>query len=186
MNKLGFFAIILILPALPLAFAQDSEQIRQEYCQKNWKESPDMCSDFVIANPELPTDEERIEALKLQQEIKGQALPETEEKPAIQQIKDTENISQTPSPSFSASQNNDNYLIMGIALGILAIVVFVIIKIRTGKSVYGAWTSSLSSKQVNYLSVLGYRGPRPNSSREASMIIDDLKHGGDGNIGQNY
>ena len=183
MNKLGFFAIILILTALPLAFGQDSEKIRQEYCEKNWKESPDMCSDFVIANQELPTSEERIEALKLQQEIRGEpALPQTEEKPAIQQIKETKNIPQNPSPSFSDAQIIENYLIIGISLVILAIVVFVIIKIRTGKSVYGNWTSSPSSKQVNYLSVLGYRGPRPNSSREASMIIDDLKHGGDGNI----
>jgi len=186
MNKLGFYAILMILTVLPLAFAQDSEQIRQEYCQKNWKESPDMCSDFVISNPELPTSEERIEALKLQQQIKGQALPQTEEKPSMQQIKDTENTPQTPSPSFSSSQNNDNYLILGIALGILAIVVFVIIIKKGGTSVYGDWNSSPSSKQINYLSVLGYRGPRPNSSREASMIIDDVKHGGDGNIGQNY
>ena len=51
MNKLSFFAIIMILTVLPLAFAQDSEKIRQEYCQKNWRESPDMCSDFVIPTP---------------------------------------------------------------------------------------------------------------------------------------
>ena len=114
MNKLGFFAIILILTALPLAFGQDSEKIRQEYCEKNWKESPDMCSDFVITNQELPTDEERIEALKLQQEIRGeQALPQTEEKPAIQQINEPKKTPQTPSTSSSFPLNIDINQIIG-------------------------------------------------------------------------
>jgi len=187
MNKLGFFAIIMILTALPLAFAQDSEKIRQEYCQKNWQENPDICSDFVIPDPELPTAEERNEALKLQQQIKAeQALPQTKEPQALQQMQEPKNTLQTPSPSFSAPQNIGINQIMGIGLVILAIVAFVIIKIRKGTSGYGDWNTPPSLKQVNYLSVLRYRGPRPNSSREASMIIDDVKHGGDGNIGQDY
>jgi len=186
MNKLGFFAIIMILTVLPLAFAQDSEKIRQEYCQKNWRESPDMCSDFVIPTPELPTAEERNEALKLQQQIKGQALPQTKEQLALPQIKEPKNTPQTTSPSSSSPQNIDINQIMGIAIVIFAIVVIVIIIIiKRGASVYGNWNSPPSSKQVNYLSVLGYRGSRPNSSREASMIIDDLKHGGDGRLDRN-
>ena len=187
MNKLGFFAIIMILTVLPLAFAQDSEKIRQEYCQKNWRESPDMCSDFVIPTPELPTAEERNEALKLQQQIKNpQASPQPKEQLALPQIKEPKNTPQTPSSSFSSPQNIDINQILGIALVILAIVVFVIIKVRKGgTSGFGEWNTPTSLKQVNYLSVLGYRGPRPNSSREASMIIDDLKHGGDGRLDRN-
>jgi len=188
MNKLGFYAIIMILTTIPLAFAQDSEKIRQEYCQENWKESPDMCSDFVITNQELPTDEERIEALKLQQEIRGeQALPETKEQPALEQINEPKKTPQTPSTSSSFPLNIGIKEITVFSIVIFAIVVIIIkIIIKRGKSVHGDWNAPPSSKQVNSLSVLGYRGPRPNSSREASMIIDDVKHGGDGNIGQDY
>ena len=94
----------------------------------------------------------------------------------IQKEKPTINQKQASNSSFGNLPEFVPYAIVGII--ILAIVVTAFQK--RGPYVGGSWNTPPSMKQLAILRNYSYDGPMPTSSREAWMIIDDLKHGGDG------
>ena len=94
----------------------------------------------------------------------------------IQKEKPTTNSNQNTSGSMGNLPEFVPYAIVGII--ILAIAVTALQK--RGSYVGGSWTNPPSMKQLAILRNYGFDGQMPTSSREAWMIIDDLKRGGDG------
>lgn len=94
----------------------------------------------------------------------------------VQEPTPTTNQKQTTNSSYGNLPEFVPYAIVGII--ILAIVLTAFQK--RGPVVFGSYRNPPSGKQMRYLHSLGYRGPMPNSSREAHEIINDMENGGDG------
>ena len=96
----------------------------------------------------------------------------------IQEEKPVSNKNKNTSNSYGNLPEFVPYAIVGIV--ILAIVLTAFQK--RGPVVFGSYGTPPSGKQMRYLHSLGYRGPMPDSSREAHEIISDIENGGDGEI----
>lgn len=94
----------------------------------------------------------------------------------IQKEKPTSNSNQNTSGSMG---NLPEFVPIAI-VGIIILAIIVAAFQKRGPYVGGSWNNPPSMKQLAILRDYSYDGPMPQSSREAWMIIDNLKHGGDG------
>ena len=72
MKYLVIFSIFLIVFSanFSLIYAQETDQIRIEYCEKNWRENPDMCTDFIpegYFEETAPKEFTELDRIKLEQ-----------------------------------------------------------------------------------------------------------------------
>ena len=93
----------------------------------------------------------------------------------IQEPKPTINQKQT-----SNSQENLSGLGTVVFAGIVIMGILLVALKKRGPYVGGSWNNPPSMKQLAILRNYGYDGAMPTSSREAWLIIKNLKHGGDG------
>ena len=80
MKYLFIFSIFLIVFSANLSqlYAQETDQVRAEFCEKNWRQAPDMCSEFIpegyyeekASKGEL-TNEDRIKLDELEASVFG-------------------------------------------------------------------------------------------------------------------
>ena len=97
----------------------------------------------------------------------------------------TGQLIQKEKPTTNSNQNSGS---MGnlpefVPIAIVGIIILAIVLTafqKRGPVVFGSYRNPPSAKQMRYLHSLGYRGPMPDSSRDAHEIISDIENGGDG------
>ena len=112
---------------------------------------------------------------------------ETEQQREQQQREQQPTPQSTPQPTNNKPkpvQDDKSWMLWMTLIGIFfAIVLLGITKSRRGHSRgFGSYDNRPSSRQLGYLSDLGYDGQMPDSSADASDRITDIENGGDGHI----